>query len=136
MIDTLGADVFFGLLTIAALYLAATTSPIWVPAVIVIRNRRNFSRPWLFVGVIACLAYGLLFLLFFVLYLPFVMYAIYVAPQLEAAGLNPGKAILAILEFTATYNWFIGPGILLATSIFTTKKVKGRWNGICNALAR
>jgi hypothetical protein len=87
----------------------------------------------LFVGTVAALVYGVFSFLAIAVLLPLEAYGIFVAPQLEAAGMAAGAGLLRISGFFVRYWWVFIPPVQLALTWYITSHVGRRWAHICEA---
>lgn len=135
----MGAIEIFGpglsalIVAMAVVYCLISFAPVWWPAVFAFRRRAAFPRPYLFVGTVAALVYGVFSFLAFAILVPVEAYSIFIAPQLESAGLAHGAWLLSVARFFANYWWLLVPPVQLALTWIITLKVGRRWEHICAA---
>lgn len=135
----MGAIEIFGpglsalIVAMAVVYCLISFAPVWWPAVFAFRRRAAFPRPYLFVGTVAALVYGVFSFLAFAILVPVEAYSIFIAPQLESAGLAHGAWLLSVARFFANYGWLLVPPVQLALTWIITLKVGRRWEHICAA---
>lgn len=132
-IDLFGPTLSAMIIAIALVYFVISFAPIWMPAVAVLRSQPRLPRPFLFIGTVAALVYGVLSFLAFAVLLPVEAYGIFVAPQLEAAGMPVGAGLLRISGFFVNYWWVFIPPVQLALAWYVTSRVGRRWPHICAA---
>jgi hypothetical protein len=122
------------LIVLSVGYMLCVLAPALYAALVVLRRRPVLPRRLLFVLVVASLCYGLLFLFSFALELPATAFAVYIAPQLQAAGYYSGQPFTIIAGFLAENWWFaLGP-TLLFLAVAITRYLARRWGGIVAAL--
>jgi len=123
-------------LTIAAcVYILVTWTPLWWSAFIALRRRPNLPRRLLFVGVVAGLSYGIVFLFLFALALPAGIYSLFVAPSLQQVGHPYGALIVSITQYIEQYGWLALPPVLLVLTFTLTHKLAKLWSRICAGLS-
>lgn len=132
-IEVFGPKLAALLAGVALAYALLSFAPVWWPAIVARRARPTLPRRWLFVGVVAALVYGVFSFLAFAFLLPIEVYGIYIAPQLEEAGIANGSSLLQISGFFAEYWWVLVPPTQLVLTWYVTKSVKARWAHICAA---
>jgi hypothetical protein len=118
---------------VALAYVLLSFAPVLWPAMVVRRVRPALPRRLLFVVVVAALVYGVFSFIAFAILLPIEVYGIYIAPQLEEAGIANGSALLQISGFLADNWWILVPPTQLILTWYVTKIVKARWAYICAA---
>ncbi len=119
----------------AIVYGALSFAPVWWPAIVAWRARPTLPRKALFVGVTAALVYGTLLFLALAVFVPVLLYGVYVAPQLEASRVPGGTSVLRVAGFVNDYWGWLVPPIQLALTWYLTRTLSGRWVHICAALA-
>ncbi|MFT3667523.1 MAG: hypothetical protein QM795_02770 [Pseudoxanthomonas sp.] len=117
----------------AVAYFLVSFAPVWWPALWAFRRRRSWPRPFLFVGIVAALVYGVFSFLGFAILLPMEAYGIFIAPQLEAADIVHGAWLVGISRFFANYWWLLIPPAQFAMTWIITRQVGRRWEHICAA---
>jgi len=132
-IDLFGPKLSAMLIGLALVYFIMSFAPVWLPAIIAFRRRSRFPRPFLFVGTVAALVYGVFSFLAFAVLLPTEVYGIFIAPQLEAAGIAAGARLIRISRFFVNYWWLFVPTVQLALTWYVTSQVGRRWAYICAA---
>ena len=88
-------------------------------------------RRLLFVGVVAALAYGVLTFLLFGILVPIEVYVIWIAPQLEEAGIAHGAWLVGLVRSARDIWWWLVPIAQLALTWRITKHLLPRWAHIC-----
>ena len=122
-------------LTIAAcLYILVTWVPLWWPTFIALRRRPSLPRRLLFVGIVAGLSYGIVFLFLFALALPAGIYSLFVAPSLQQVGHPYGALIVSVTQYIEQYGWLALPPVLLVLTFILTHKLAKFWSRICEGL--
>ena len=121
-------------LLIAFAYALWSLAPILWPAIVAWRVRPTLPRRRMFVAIVAMLVYGATTLLFVAVILPFQVFAIYLAPQLEAAGLAPDANLLGFGRYVLSYWWVIVPPVQLGLTWYVSRKLSAKWRHICAAL--
>ena len=116
---------------LAFAYFLISFVPVWWPALVAFRRNARLPRPLLFVTTVAALVYGVFSFLAFAVLLPIEAYGIFIAPQLEAAGLANGAALLRISGFFTDYWWLLVPPVQLVLTWQVTRRLGGRWGHIC-----
>jgi hypothetical protein len=125
----------FLLTLISVGYFLLSFAPVIWPAVRAFRRANRLSRPWLFVGLVACFTYGVFSFFIFALMLPAQAYTIFIAPQLEEAGWPSGHYFVRVTTFIADYWWIALPPAQLLATFFVTRRLSVRWERICSALS-
>jgi hypothetical protein len=123
------------LAVVAAAYFLFSLAPVIWPALRAFPRRRALSRPWLFVGLVACVTYGLFSFFLFALMIPAQAYTIWLAPQFEEAGWPYGKHLVWTTRFLAEYWWIALPPLQLLVAFFVTRRFAAKWERICSSLA-
>lgn len=121
------------IVAMAVVYCLISFAPVWWPALFAFRRRAAFPRPYLFVGTVAALVYGVFSFLAFAILVPVEAYSIFIAPQLEAAGIAYGAWVVRGAGFFVNYWWLLLPPVQFALSWIITLKVGRRWEHICAA---
>lgn len=121
------------IIALALAYFIISFAPVWLPAIKAFRRKSRLPRPFLFVGTVAALVYGVFSFLAFAVLLPVEAYGIFIAPQLEAAGMEAGAGLLRISRFFVSYWWAFVPPVQLALTWYITSQVGRRWAHICAA---
>lgn len=130
-IEIFGPRLSAMIIVIAVVYFIVSFVPVWFPAIRVFRHKARLPRPFLFVGVVSALVYGVFSFLVFVILLPLEAYSIFIAPQLEAAGMEAGGGIRRALDFLISYWWIFVPLVQLVLTWYITSQVGKRWMYIC-----
>ncbi|HEY5851577.1 MAG TPA: hypothetical protein VIT62_12535 [Lysobacter sp.] len=134
VVEVFGARLI-GLLVLAAIaWFLITLAPVIWPAFRAFRQKAALPRPWLFTATVSALTYGTLFLGLSVLLIPAEVYAVFIAPQLEAMGQPYGRALVNTTRFVADYWWLMLPPAQLVITVVLTKMLARNWPGICSAL--
>jgi hypothetical protein len=118
----------------ACLYELVAAAPLWWPTFIALRRRPQLPRRLLFVGVVAGLSYGIIFLSYFLLGFPAEIYSLFVAPSLQQMGHSPSKLVVTVAQYVEQYGWFAMPPLLLVLTFALTNKLAKRWHRICDGL--
>src|SRR5690606_10535920 len=132
-VDLFGPKLVAMMIAIASAYFIISFAPIWLPAIKAFRRKSRLPRPFLFVGTVAALVYGVFSFLVFAVLLPVQAYGIFVAPQLEAAGMAAGVGLLRVSLFFVNYWWAFIPPVQLALTWYVTLQLGRRWAYICAA---
>ena len=133
VIELFGPKLGAMIISLALVYFVISFAPVWLPAIKAFRRGSRLPRPFLFVGTVAALVYGAFSFLAFAFLLPVEAYGIFIAPQLEAAGMVTGAGLLRASRFFVTYWWVFVPPIQLALTWYITSQVGQRWAHICAA---
>lgn len=135
----MGAIEIFGpglsalIVAMAVVYCLISFAPVWWPALFAFKRRAAFPRPYLFVGTVAAMVYGVFSFLAFAILVPVEAYSIFIAPQLEAAGVAYGAWVVSGARFFVNYWWLLVPPVQFALTWIITLKVGRRWEHICAA---
>src|SRR5690606_14583206 len=132
-VDLFGPKLVAMMIAIASAYFIISFAPIWLPAIKAFRRKSRLPRPFLFVGTVAALAYGVFSFFAFAVLLPVEAYGIFIAPQLDAAGIATGAGLLRVSRFFVNSVWAFVPPIQLALTWYITAQVGRRWAQICAA---
>ena len=119
------------LIAIALVYFTIAFAPIWLPACRAFRRSSRLPRPFLFVGTVASLVYGIFTFLFVAFLIPLQVYGIHIAPSLEAAGIDSGRGVLHVLRFLVDYWWVYVTLTQLTLTWYITSRLGKRWAYIC-----
>jgi len=122
-------------LAISSLYFLFVASPLLMASFEILRKRREIKRPWLFLGTVAVIAYGLFSTILLLLLVPLMFYDAFVAPQLIAAKFYYPEFLLSLGNAVEKYGWIILPLLLVVLSLVSTVKISKRWAVICNAIS-
>ena len=132
-IELVGPKLGAMIIALASVYFIVSFAPVWLPAIKAFRPKSRLPRPFLFVGTVAALVYGVFSFLAFAVLLPVEAYGIFIAPQLEAAGMAAGAGLLRVSRFFVNYWWVFVPPVQLALTWYITSQVGRRWAYICAA---
>ena len=125
----------FAVLEFTSIYVLFVTSPIVMAGFVIARERGAVKRPWLFLGTVTVVAYGLVTTILLLLLIPLMLYDIFVAPQLIAASFDYPEFLLIIGKGINDFGWIILPLLLVVISLVTTIRISQRWTSICNAIS-
>lgn len=114
-------------------YIFLAWAPLWWPALIALRSRPKLPRQLLFVGVVAALSYGIVFLPLCALVLPAGIYSLFVAPGLQQMAHPYGAPIVSITQYIEQYGWLVLPPALLVFTFILTHKLAKFWSRICES---
>ena len=124
------------LLALEALaYFLFSFAPVLWPAFRAFRRKGRLSKPWLFTGVVGALVYGIFWFLLCALMIPAEMYTVFIAPQLQEAGLPYGEALVRVAGLVGRYWWLGLPPLLLVSTVVVTRKLAAKWDRLCAAAA-
>lgn len=112
-----------GLLLLMTLLL----TPVIYPLVCAWGQRPALPRKWLFVLVVACICYGGLTLIL-ILALPFELYLVHVAPQLQVMGAD--TPLDGAAAWLYGRGWMIAALILALPAVPLTRYLLPRWTGV------
>lgn len=132
MVEVLGWKLTALMIGVAVLYFIVALAPVWWPAIRVFRSRPRLPRPVLFVAVVACLVYGVFFLLGFVVLLPLEAYRVFLLPELDPAGGTQGHWLTTSLDWVSDYGWIVVVIAELALTIQLTRTLAPRWAHLCS----
>ncbi|KRA45189.1 hypothetical protein [Pseudoxanthomonas sp. Root630] len=135
LVELLGIEMVALLAALAVAYFVVALMPAWWPALRAFRGKTRLPRPFLFVGVVAALVYGVYFLWGCIVLLPLEAYRIFIAPQLAAAGLPHGAWLVRGLDLVGGYGWLVAAAIQLVFTVWLTRRLARRWPSICAALS-
>jgi hypothetical protein len=119
---------------IVVIYFIIALSPFWIPGIVAYYQRSSVPCPWMFICSVSCITYGVFTLFIFVIGIPAEAYIIFIAPQLQAAGLKYGRSFIEGVNFFEGYAWIILPVSQLALAYIVTRKLGRKWSQICVAL--
>ena len=119
-IELFGPKLGAMIIALASVYFIVSFAPVWLPAIKAFRPKSRLPRPFLFVGTVAALVYGVFSFLAFAVLLPVEAYGIFIAPQLEAAGMAAGAGLLRVSRFFVNYWWVFVPPVQLALTWYVT----------------
>lgn len=120
---------------VALAYFLFSFAPILWPAFRAFRRRTRLSRPWLFTGVVGALVYGMFWFFLCALVIPAEVYTIFIAPQLQEAGLPYGDAFVRVADLVGKYWWLGLPPLQLVSTVLVTRKLAAKWDRLCAAAA-
>jgi hypothetical protein len=132
-IELFGPKLGAMIIVLASVYFVISFAPVWLPSLKAFRRKSRLPRPFLFVGTVAALVYGVFSFLAFAVLLPVEAYGIFIAPQLEAAGMASGAGLLRVSRFFVSYWWVFVPPVQLALTWYITSQVGRQWAYICAA---
>ena len=134
IIDAFGPKLIALMSIVALAYVLLTFAPLWWPAIVAWRARPALPRPWLFIGVVAALVYGVFSFLAFAIILPVEAYGIFVVPQLEDAGIAPpGVPVIRVFGIVVDSWWLLIPLTQLFLTWYITRQLQAKWHHICSA---
>ena len=133
LIDTFGLKLIALMGIVSLAYVLLSFAPLWWPAIVAWRARPALPRRWLFICVVAALVYGVFTFLAFAIILPVEAYSIFVAPQLEDAGIAPGVAVIRVFRFVTDFWWLLIPPTQLLLIWYITRQLQAKWAHICSA---
>jgi len=67
--------------------------------------------------------------------IPIQAYVVFIAPELQQAGRPYGSWLVAVSHFVGQWWWSLLPLAVLVATVWLTRKLAGKWSGICSALA-
>ena len=115
---------------VGTVYVAFSYSPFWLPALVAYRRGRSLDRRFLFVFLIAVIAYGLFAFLALAIAVPLTLFMVYVAPTLANSGYLQSSIFIKAIDFAINY-WWLGYGpLLMLTTILVTRSIADRWNAL------
>lgn len=132
-IELFGPKLSAMIIVLGLAYFIISFAPVWVPAIKAFRRKSRLPRPFLFISTVAALVYGVFSFLAFAVLLPVEAYGIFIAPQLEIAGIAAGTGLLRTSRFFVNYWWLLVPPVQLALTWYITLQVSRRWVYICAA---
>ena len=135
MIEVFGPKLSALIVALGVAYFLFSFAPVIWPAWIAFRHKPSMRRPWFFIGLVAALVYGLFSFLAFALLVPVELYGAFVAPSLEAASISYGAPVLAASRFVVRYWWLAVPPIQLLLTWWVCRRLRQRWERVCDALA-
>lgn len=135
IVELLGIEMVALLAAVGIAYFVVGLMPAWWPALRAFRRKARLPRPLLFVAVVAALVYGVYFLWGCIVLLPLEAYRLFIAPQLQAAGLPHGAWLVRGLDLVGGYGWLAAAAIQLVFTGWLTRRLAPRWPGICAALS-
>lgn len=135
IVELLGIELVALLSAVAIAYFVVALMPAWWPALRAFRAKTRLPRPFLFVAVVAALVYGMYFLWGCIVLLPLEAYRIFIAPQLQVAGLPHGAWLVRGLDLVGGYGWLAAAAIQLVFTVWLTRRLAPRWPDICDALS-
>lgn len=133
--ELFGPKVSALLALVALAYFLFSFAPILWPAFRAFRRKSRLSSPWLFTGVVGALVYGMFWFLLCALMIPAEVYTVFIAPQLQEAGLPYGEAFVRVADFIGNYWWLGLPPLQLIFTVLVTRKLTARWDRLCAAVA-
>ena len=123
------------LLALTLLYFSATLLPFISPLLRAFWKNHQLPRPLLFTLVVATISYGVPLVVLFILSVPSALYATYIAPQLQEAGLYWSPAVTTFGQLSASWWWLLFPSIVSIASILLTMRLGRKWKMIVSSLA-
>lgn len=134
-IELFGPKLSALLALVALAYVLFSFAPVLWPAYRAFRRKTRLSKPWLFTGVVGALVYGIFWFLLCALMIPAEAYTVFIAPQLQEAGLPYGKAFVSVADFIGNYWWLGLPPLQFVSTVMVTRKLAARWERLCAAVA-
>jgi len=134
VVELFGPGLFAMLVLVALVYLLLSLAPVLWPAWRAFRRRDRLPRPFLFVGVVTGLSYGVMSFYVFTFAVPVETYTVFIAPQLQEAGIPHGEALVRMSNWVTDYWWVPSPLMLLAATVWLTAWLARRWDRVCDAL--
>lgn len=131
MIDAFGETFLAMLAAVAVLYFVVALLPVWWPALRAFRSRPRLPRPFLFVGVVAALVYGVSTFITLVAILPMAMVRIFIVPTLEQAGVGYGTPLGHVSHLFYEHGWIMLVPIEVLLTWYVTRRLAGRWTHLC-----
>ncbi len=122
------------ILIISTLFYFVALAPIWIPGTLFYRYRKTVSRPFLFIFIVACLSYGFLTFIFFIVAIPAEVYSIFIAPQQEVTGEPHGFSFMFIIGFFEKYALLFAVIMQISISILISNKLIKIWVRVCASL--
>lgn len=116
-------------------YCLLLASPFLIPARRALSKRDRLPKPWLFILIAGCLAYGFTDFVLFLLTLPSAAFNVYFVPALKEAGLLRAPWLFSALDGFIKWWWVVLPVAYLTMAVIVTKSLGSKWRRICSALA-
>ena len=126
-------DMWLAIVPIILASVACVLAPFYMPAFVVLKNRKTMRKRLLFLFIVPIIVYGVtaLFLIFLV---PVESFFIFIYPSLTAANLSRPIWLARVYDFLSNY-WFYFYAVFSALSGFVlTKYLYRRWEALVNAM--
>jgi len=134
-IELFGPKLSALLALVAFAYFLFAFAPVLWPAFRAFGRKGRLPRPWLFTLVVGALVYGMFWFLLCALMIPAEMYSVFIAPQLQEAGLPHGEALVRVADLAGKYWWLGLPPLQLLSTVLVTRKLAAKWDRLCAAAA-
>ena len=131
-IDVFGGKLSAMLAAIAVFYFTIALLPVWWPALRAFRSRPRLPRPYLFVGVVAALVYGVSTFITVAIILPMAAVRIFIVPALEQAGVGYGTSLGHASNLFYEYGWIMLVPVEMLLTWYVTRRLAWRWAQVCS----
>ena len=134
MVEVFGSEILLEMVAIGLVFYIFVLAPIWIPSFQAYRYRKSLSRPFVFIGVVTCLSYGVFTFLIFAIVVPAEAYAMFIAPSLQDAGKAYGETAIIVIDFFGSYGWIFLVVLQLILTVILTNTLIKKWEGVSESL--